>query len=150
MTSSPRARPPLEHVADWPARAPIRPGHVDLRVQGQQRDREVAVWLLDEEVAAHRGEIANRGRGDRLHHRPEHREALVAAELRQRRRGADDGAAVVHLDARETGAAQAHQPRHTGRARRDARHDLRAAGDHDIVLSEHGHDLGHGFRYLDG
>src|SRR3954453_15588080 len=104
-------------------------GLVDLRVEREQADREVAVRLGHEEVAADRGEVADARRGDRLDGVFEERYA--AADLGERGRRSDADRVAVLLDAAEAGVAQAHQ-RLGGL---QARHHVRAAGD-DRALAE--------------
>ena len=58
-----------------------------MRVERQQADREVAVRLRDEQVAADRGQVADRRRGDRLDRAVQ--ELDLAPDLRERRRRAD-------------------------------------------------------------
>src|SRR4051794_12880671 len=104
-------------------------GLVDLRVEGKQADREVAVRLGHEEVAAHRGQVADARRGDRFDGVTQ--ELHAAADLGERGRCADADGVAVGLDAVQPGVAQAHQ-RLRGL---QARHHVRAAGD-DRALAE--------------
>src|SRR4051812_13176242 len=104
-------------------------GLVDLRVEREQADREVAVRLGHEQVAADRREVADARGGDRFDRLAQ--ELHAAADLGERGRRADADRVAVLLDAAEAGVAEADQ--RLGRLQ--ARHHVRAAGD-DRALAE--------------